>query len=181
MNECSTYMPPSNPDKMLTTTPVSSVEHPIYLHWVIPTSFITVDPEISLCWVSLNERPTQLDWLLKYQYMNEESYLGYFNDEGMPIVTFDDGLSDSYTAILKTKSLAEKDMIQITLPHNLIKRDRRSGTLVAMEIRPQDPLEEVYFVGTHIKYIESPRVIEPIGRKRTRKRRWYDEEPYPYG
>ena len=93
MNECSTYISPQNPDKMLTTAPASSVEHSIYLHWMIPTSFITVDPEISFCWVSLNEFPVNLDWVFKYQYLNKESYMGYFDEKGMPNISFDDGLS----------------------------------------------------------------------------------------
>ena len=51
---------------------------------------------------------------------------------------------------------------------------------VEISIQPQTALEDVYLMGAEIKFTESPRVVEPTGRKRTRKRKWYDEEPYPY-
>ncbi|GAG01955.1 unnamed protein product, partial [marine sediment metagenome] len=87
---------------------------------------------------------------------------------------------DIYTATLKTESVAEKNILQKTQSHSLIKKDRRSGTVVFMEIQVEPSLEEVYYIGANIQYTEYPRVIEPKGRKRTYKRRWYDEEPYPY-
>ena len=194
MDECSMYLPTTDPDKFLggdhppvdmftrffgyPKIPVTSTNRSIYLSWMIPTSFITVNPEISLCWISLNKNPVKIDWLLKYQYLNKESYLGYFDDAGMPVITFDDGHSELYTVTLRDDDVAEKDIIQKTQPHNLIKKDRRSGTFVIMEIKPQPQLDEVYFMGAHIQYKEHSRVTEPTGRKRTHKRRWYDDDPY---
>ena len=188
MSECSVYIPTIDPDKRLGSDnpltlgiPATSVNRSIYLTWTIPTGFITVDPELSFCWVSLNEDPVKVDWLLEYQYLNKESYMGYFDKGGMPVISFDDGRSELHTAILKADINAEKDIIQVTPSHPFIKNGRQSGTFVVMEVEAQPQPDDVFFMGAHIKYTEAPRVIEPMGRKRTRKRRWYDEEPYPYG
>lgn len=185
MSECSVYIPTPYPNKRLGSDkpfvpgiPGTSADRSMYLSWMIPTSFITVDPEISFCWVSLNEFPVNLDWVLKYQYLNKESYMGYFDESGMPVVSFDDGRSEPHVTTLKSENVAEKDMLQTTRPYHFVKKDRRSGTFVVMEIRPKDLFEEVSFIGAHIKYTESPRVIEPTGRKRTYKRKWYDYDPY---
>jgi len=185
MNEHSTSLPVLNPTKFLKfpgssyDLPVSSIDKVLFV-WMIPTSFITVKPEISFYWVNLNESPIKTDWLLRYQYFNEGSCLGYFNEKGMPIINYDSGHSDIHTTILKTDNIAEKNIVQKTPTHLFVKSDRRSGTLVEISIQPQAPLEGIYFMGAEIKFSEYPRVIEPIGRKRTYKRRWYDEEPYPY-
>ena len=178
------YLPTMNPDRFLGAPgspydmPVESANKALYFTWMIPTSFITVDPELSFCWLNLGEKPVEVDWLLEYQYLNQGSCLGYFDDEGMPVINFDRGLSDVHTTTLKMDGVAEKDIVQKTSPHHFIKKDRRSGTFVEMSIQPQVPLEEVYLMGAEIKFKEHPRVIEPIGRKRTYKRKWYDDDPY---
>ena len=180
MSECSAYLPTMNPDKFLGAPgspydmPVESTNKAIHFMWMIPTSFITVDPELSFCWLNLGEKPVEVDWLLKYQYLNKGSCLGYFNDEGIPIINFDGGLSEVHTITLKTDVAAEKDIVQKTSPHHLIKKDRRSGTLVEMSIQPQSLSDGIYLMGAHIQYGEHPRVIEPRGRKRTRKKKRYD-------
>ena len=185
MNECSTYLPTANPNKFLEALgspydlPVSSTNEKIYLTWMIPTSFITVDPEISFCWVSLNKVPVKVEWVFKYQYLNKESYMGYFDESGMPRMTFDDGRSELHNVTLNSEGDAEPNIIQVTPPLHLIKKDRRSGTFVVMEIEAQPQLDEVFFMGANIKYEESPRVIEPTGRKRPYKRsRWDDDYGY---
>ena len=184
MSECSMYLPTMNPDRFLGAPgspydmPVESANKPLYFTWMIPTSFITVDPELSFCWLNLGEKPVEVDWLLKYRYLNQGSYLGYFDDEGMPIINFDRGLSDVHITTLKADGVAEKDIVQKTSPHRFIKKDRRSGTFVEISVQPQVPLETVYLMGAQIQYKEHPRVIEPTGRKRTHKRKWYDDDPY---
>ena len=180
MNECMTYIPTTNPDKLLGSgMPTTSANQKIYLTWLIPTSFITVDPEITFCWVSLNKTPVKVDWVFKYQYLNKETCMGYFDESGIPKITFDDGHSEPQEVTLNSEGLAEPDIIQATPPLHLIKKDRRSGAFVAMEIEAQPQLDEVYFMGANIKYEESPRVIEPIGRKRPHKRsRWDDDYDY---
>ena len=186
MRECSMYLPTMNPDKFLSAPgspydmPVESADKTVYFSWMIPTSFITVGPELSFCWLNLGEPPVEVDWLLRYRYFNEGSCLGYFDGDGMPVITFDGGPSEMHTMALKANGFAEKDIIQKTPAHRFIKKDRRSGTFVEISIQPQSPLEEIYLMGAEIKFKEYPRVVEPVGRKRTYKRKRYDDEPYPY-
>ena len=104
--------------------------------------------------------------------------MGYFNDEGMPVITFDDGLSETHVTTLRADSIAEKNIIQKTPPHHFTKKERRSGTFIEMSIQPQLSLEGVYLMGAEIRFTESPRVREPTGRKRTYKKKWYDYDPY---
>ena len=107
MNECSMYLPTMNPDKFLEAPgspydlPVSSAAKPRYFTWMIPTSFITVDPELSFCWLNLGKKPVEVDWVLKYRYLNTGGCLGYFDDGGMPVITFDGGPSDVHITTLK--------------------------------------------------------------------------------
>ena len=183
MIDSSLYFPCVNPDKFLKTVgvpydmPVQSIKKSVYLTWMIPTSFITVEPKLSLIWLNLSEDPVKLDFELTYKYYNKESVLGYFTEDGVPVVTHDNGNSETYTATLETENVAEKDIIQKTLPYNLIKKDRRSGTLVYMEVIATPSIDEVYLMGTEICYTDEPRIREPVGRKRTYKRK-RDEDDY---
>jgi len=182
MNECSTFIPTTFPDKLLNIprSPISSTKNPISLVWIFPYSFIMVNPELSLFWMHLGEKPINIDWEIEYRYFYEESCLGYFDDEGMPIISFDLGISELHRATLKTEGIANKEIIQRTLPYKLIKKDRNPGTFVEMKAWAKTPLEEVLFLSAEIKFKEYPRVVEPVGRKRTHKKRRYDEDPYPY-
>ena len=183
----SLFIPSMNPDKLLDTDiihlgwevkhTVQSLKNSVYLTWMIPTSFLTIEPKLSLIWLSLNDNPIKLDFELTYKYYNKESVLGYFTDDGMPVVTYDNGNSETYTATLETENMAEKDIVQKTLPYNLVKKDRRSGTLVCMEVTANPAIDEVYLMGTEIRYTDEPRIREPVGRKRTHKQKW-DEDDY---
>ena len=160
--------------------PVQSIGRSVYFTWTTPILFIAVDPVVSFMWLNLNDDPVNVEWVFKYQYLNKESWLGYFDEAGMPIMTYNDGRSEINTVIFKATKAAEKDIIQATPSHIFNKTDRRSGTVVVMELQAHPALDEIYFMGAQIQFQEYPRVREPKGRKRTRKKRWYDDEPYPY-
>jgi len=176
-------MASTNPDKALPASgsvcglPVQSTKEKMYLTWMVPTSFLVVEPKLSLYWLSLEEECVDVEWIIKYRYYNQESYLGYFNELGIPIINYDDGISELYTVTLKTTNLAEKDIIQKTIPYIFIKKDRQTGTVVLMEIQAKPHIDGVYFMGSEIRYTEEDRPREPTGRKRTYKEK-YDEDDY---
>lgn len=188
MSECSVYLPSLYPDKFLPSPgspldmPVQSANNPINFTWYVPSGFLTVNPELVIYWLNLGDESIKVDWLLKYTYYNSKSCLGYFDEELMPVITFDGGLSDVFASTLKMENVAEKDIIQKTLTHKLNKRDFRSGTIVSMEIQIAPPTDEVYVMGTQIGYEEHPLVRDPPGRKRTYKRSrledWSDASYY---
>ena len=106
--------------------------------------------------------------------MNQSSYLGYFNDDGSIVMNFDDGYSKSHRVVLKTIGEVGGGLVQETIPHKLIKNGRRTGTLIGMEIKTEH-IDEVYFMGARIEYTRADIPRDPIGRKRTYKIR-YDED-----
>ena len=173
------YQPTPNPDKILETGgkydfQVSSTNKPIFLAWVLPTNFIQVDPKLSLVWTYCGERQVNVEWEVEYYYMNQSSYLGYFNDDGSIVMNFDDGYSKSHRVVLKTIGEVVGGLIQETIPHKLIKKGRRTGTLIGMAIKTEH-VDEVYFMGARIEYTRADIPRDPIGRKRTYKIR-YDED-----
>ena len=183
MIESSLYTPATNPDKALPAPgspydlPVQSTKENMYLTWMVPTSFLVVEPKLSLYWLNLEEECVDVEWTIKYRYYNQESYLGYFNGLGLPIINYDDGVSELYTATLRTTNPAEKNIIQKTTPYRFIKKERQTGTLVLMEIQAKPHIAGVYFMGSEIRYTEEDRPREPRGRKRTYKEK-YDEDNY---
>lgn len=182
------YMPPPSPDKWLDTgvvhlgfdvkQEVQSIKNSIYFTWVVPTLFLTIDPKLSLIWLNLNEDPVNIEWTLIYRYYNRESYLGYFNDYGIPIINHDNGNSETYTVTLKPETVAEKEIVQKTDPYSFIKKDRRAGTLVLMEIQANPPLEEVYCMGSEICYTKDELPRDPPGRKRPYKHTYDEDDHY---
>ena len=154
--------------------PAQTVDHQIYLTWILPINFIQVDPKLTLIWTYCGEHKINVDWEIEYYYMNQQSYLGYFNEDGSIVMNFDDGCSKRYQAVLKTIGEINRDIIQGTIPYKLIKNGRRSGTLICMQIKTKW-VDEVYFMGARIEYTSADIPRDPIGRKRTYKIR-YDED-----
>ena len=184
MSEKSLYLPAIDPDKYLKSSgspydlPVSSTDRSMYLTWMFSNTFITVEPELSVIWVSLGDDPIDIKWKFDYQYHNKESWLGYFKKDGSIVMNFDDGRSEVYSVILESKGEAEKDIIQATEPHKLMKKDRRSGTLVTAQLQSIPVVDDVYFMGTQIRFTEDDIPREPRGRKRKYKPSRWELEPY---